>query len=251
MKFDPARALGDLQFGIGSGQNRHIGILSVPAVGGDAQDDPHQLPRLLARIEERCRVADEEVERARKACAECWEPRIVQAAVQAERKGYSGVMTLTRREPLDVIRDIGAKAHTGEGRALTLEFDDELFDDTLHDVGGQRVQGLGEQQLAALVELGGPRRVSIDEASQRPLDRLVVVHEQDPGGQAAGIPFGGLLGLDEVVVGQVEEDLLPECHLTRFHPEREAVLGAARLRRDGERGGPRGGLERRLVRVYG
>ena len=38
VRFDPARALGDLQFGIGSGQNRHIGILSVPAEGMDQGD---------------------------------------------------------------------------------------------------------------------------------------------------------------------------------------------------------------------
>ena len=38
VKFDAARALGDLQFGIGSGQNRHIGILSVPAEGMDQGD---------------------------------------------------------------------------------------------------------------------------------------------------------------------------------------------------------------------
>jgi ABC-type uncharacterized transport system involved in gliding motility auxiliary subunit len=38
VKFDPARTLGDLQFGIGSGQSRHIGILSVPAEGMDQGD---------------------------------------------------------------------------------------------------------------------------------------------------------------------------------------------------------------------
>jgi ABC-type uncharacterized transport system involved in gliding motility auxiliary subunit len=38
VKFDPARALGDLQFGVGSGQNRHIGILSVPADGMNQGD---------------------------------------------------------------------------------------------------------------------------------------------------------------------------------------------------------------------
>jgi ABC-type uncharacterized transport system involved in gliding motility auxiliary subunit len=38
IEFDPARALGDLQFGIGTGQARHIGILSVPGAGMN-QDD--------------------------------------------------------------------------------------------------------------------------------------------------------------------------------------------------------------------
>lgn len=36
--FDASRAVGDLQFGIGSGPNRHIGILSVPAEGMNAGD---------------------------------------------------------------------------------------------------------------------------------------------------------------------------------------------------------------------
>jgi len=36
--YDPARALGDLQYGIGSGQQRHIGILSVPAEGMNDAD---------------------------------------------------------------------------------------------------------------------------------------------------------------------------------------------------------------------
>jgi ABC-type uncharacterized transport system involved in gliding motility auxiliary subunit len=36
--FDTTRAVGDLQYGIGSGPNRHIGILSVPADGMNAGD---------------------------------------------------------------------------------------------------------------------------------------------------------------------------------------------------------------------
>lgn len=38
IKFDTNRVLGDLQFGIGSGQNRHIGILSVPPEGLNPDD---------------------------------------------------------------------------------------------------------------------------------------------------------------------------------------------------------------------
>lgn len=45
----------------------------------------------------------------------------------AERKGYSGVTTLTRVEPLDVRLDIGDKDFAGEGRALTLEFADHFL----------------------------------------------------------------------------------------------------------------------------
>jgi ABC-type uncharacterized transport system involved in gliding motility auxiliary subunit len=36
--YDPVRVVGDLQFGIGSGNTRHIGILSVPAEGMNAED---------------------------------------------------------------------------------------------------------------------------------------------------------------------------------------------------------------------
>lgn len=38
VSFDPARVVGDLQFGIGAGTTRHIGILSVPALGMNADD---------------------------------------------------------------------------------------------------------------------------------------------------------------------------------------------------------------------
>ncbi len=42
----------------------------------------------------------------------------------AEKKGYSGVLTLTRHEPLSVTRGIGHRAHDNEGRVLTTEFPD-------------------------------------------------------------------------------------------------------------------------------
>jgi len=38
VRFDTTRAIGDLQFGIGSGPNRHIGILSIPTEGFDQGD---------------------------------------------------------------------------------------------------------------------------------------------------------------------------------------------------------------------
>jgi len=41
----------------------------------------------------------------------------------AERKGYSGTAVFSRVEPLDVLYDIGREEHTGEGRAITLEFE--------------------------------------------------------------------------------------------------------------------------------
>lgn len=42
----------------------------------------------------------------------------------AVRKGYSGTMTLTKKEPLSVRRGIGNDIFDTEGRVLTLEFDD-------------------------------------------------------------------------------------------------------------------------------
>ncbi len=41
----------------------------------------------------------------------------------AEKKGYSGVATLTRTEPLSVRPGIGCPEHDTEGRVLTLEFE--------------------------------------------------------------------------------------------------------------------------------
>ena len=42
----------------------------------------------------------------------------------AEKKGYSGTAVFTRVAPLTVQYDIGRPEHTGEGRAITLEFPD-------------------------------------------------------------------------------------------------------------------------------
>ncbi len=42
----------------------------------------------------------------------------------AVKKGYSGTAIFTRREPLRVSYDIGQEEHTGEGRSITLEFED-------------------------------------------------------------------------------------------------------------------------------
>jgi ABC-type uncharacterized transport system involved in gliding motility auxiliary subunit len=38
VSYDPVQVVGDLQFGVGSGTTRHIGILSVPAQGMNAED---------------------------------------------------------------------------------------------------------------------------------------------------------------------------------------------------------------------
>ncbi len=42
----------------------------------------------------------------------------------AEKKGYSGVLTLSKTKPLNVTRGIGAAEHDREGRVLTTEFAD-------------------------------------------------------------------------------------------------------------------------------
>ncbi len=41
----------------------------------------------------------------------------------AERKGYSGVALLSKKEPISVVKGIGVKKHDNEGRVLTAEFD--------------------------------------------------------------------------------------------------------------------------------
>ena len=42
----------------------------------------------------------------------------------AEKKGYSGTAIFTKREPISVKYGIDAPEHEGEGRAITLEYDD-------------------------------------------------------------------------------------------------------------------------------
>ena len=45
----------------------------------------------------------------------------------AERKGYSGTMVLTKKEPLSVSYDIEGIDHPKEGRVITLEYNDFYF----------------------------------------------------------------------------------------------------------------------------
>ena len=42
----------------------------------------------------------------------------------AEKKGYSGTLTLTKKKPLSVSYGIGIDIHDHEGRAVTVEFND-------------------------------------------------------------------------------------------------------------------------------
>ena len=43
---------------------------------------------------------------------------------EAEKKGYSGTVTLTKVEPLNVTKGMGNEVYDKEGRILTLEFKD-------------------------------------------------------------------------------------------------------------------------------
>lgn len=45
----------------------------------------------------------------------------------AERKGYSGTMVLTKKEPLSVVYDFEGEDHPKEGRVITLEYEDFYF----------------------------------------------------------------------------------------------------------------------------
>ncbi len=45
----------------------------------------------------------------------------------AVKKGYSGTAVFCKREPLSVAYDIGDEAMTGEGRSITLEFEDHYL----------------------------------------------------------------------------------------------------------------------------
>lgn len=45
----------------------------------------------------------------------------------AEKKGYSGVMIFTKKEPLSVAYGLGIEAHDHEGRVITLEYDQFYF----------------------------------------------------------------------------------------------------------------------------
>ncbi len=45
----------------------------------------------------------------------------------AQRKGYAGVAIYTKKEPLQVLHGLSHDIHDGEGRVLTLEYDDFYF----------------------------------------------------------------------------------------------------------------------------
>lgn len=51
-------------------------------------------------------------------------PGYVEFWNSAEKKGYSGTAVFTRRVPLSAAYDIGHPEHVGEGRSITLEFEE-------------------------------------------------------------------------------------------------------------------------------
>jgi len=51
-------------------------------------------------------------------------PEYYQYWNKAEKAGYSGTLTLTKKKPLHVINGIGIKKHDNEGRVITCEFRD-------------------------------------------------------------------------------------------------------------------------------
>jgi exodeoxyribonuclease-3 len=71
-------------------------------------------PHLLCLQE--IRATPEQVELDLEAYRQVWYP--------AEKKGYSGTLTLSRSEPLSVRLGMGKAEHDGEGRLITLELPD-------------------------------------------------------------------------------------------------------------------------------
>ncbi|HCR31350.1 MAG TPA: exodeoxyribonuclease III [Opitutae bacterium] len=53
-----------------------------------------------------------------------WRSDLKVFANEAEKKGYSGTAIVTPHEPLSVVFGLGIDEHDGEGRVVTLEYDD-------------------------------------------------------------------------------------------------------------------------------
>lgn len=65
----------------------------------------------------------------------------------AERKGYSGTLTMTKEEPLSVRFDIGYPAFDTEGRVLTLEFEDFFLVNVYTPNSKSKLERLEERML--------------------------------------------------------------------------------------------------------
>ncbi len=61
----------------------------------------------------------------------------------AEKRGYSGTMTLTREAPISIFRGIDRKGFDAEGRSLTLEFDEFYLVNVYFPNSGRGLDRLG------------------------------------------------------------------------------------------------------------
>ncbi len=64
----------------------------------------------------------------------------------AERKGYSGTAILSRKEPLAVDYDIGAKEHDSEGRVIAAEYPDYILVTVYTPNSGSELKRLAYRQ---------------------------------------------------------------------------------------------------------
>ena len=62
--------------------------------------------------------------KAQRAQVELDLPQYKQFWNSAKKKGYSGTLTLTKLEPISHFYEMGLEKHDGEGRVITLEFED-------------------------------------------------------------------------------------------------------------------------------
>lgn len=58
------------------------------------------------------------------------------------KKGYSGTAILTKVKPLSVTYDMGIKAHDGEGRVTTAEFEEFILVSTYVPNSGEGLRRL-------------------------------------------------------------------------------------------------------------
>ena len=70
-------------------------------------------------------IRDRETKATREIVEELgWRSGLRVFANEAEKKGYSGTAIVTPHEPLSVVFGLGIDEHDGEGRVVTLEYDD-------------------------------------------------------------------------------------------------------------------------------
>jgi exodeoxyribonuclease-3 len=101
----------------------------------------------VARLDADCILLQEtkaQVDQIDKALAEINGYRI--ASNCAERKGYSGVTLLTRKDPLRIDCGIGLNEHDQEGRVLTAEFERFFLVDVYVPNAGEGLARLGYRQ---------------------------------------------------------------------------------------------------------